>query len=98
MHSSYPSVYGQCNGGSKETLGDLQLVRFRSRAWQAVNAETLTLRDDKRGVTFAGGHRTAKGGEGLMAREAIRRFGYVLVSAVIVLSAVLAGAANWPNH
>jgi hypothetical protein len=33
-----------------------------------------------------------------MAREAIRRFGYVLVSAVIVLSAVLAGAANWPNH
>jgi outer membrane murein-binding lipoprotein Lpp len=33
-----------------------------------------------------------------MARKAIGRFRYLLVSAVILASAVLAGAANWPNH
>lgn len=32
-----------------------------------------------------------------MVRGAIRRFRYLVVSAIVLASAVLAGAANWPR-
>jgi len=32
-----------------------------------------------------------------MARRAIRRFRYLMVSAVVLASVWLAGAANWPK-
>ncbi len=33
-----------------------------------------------------------------MTRETIRRLGFLLVTALAAVAAVLAGAANWPGH
>lgn len=56
----------------------------------------VCLRYEKQSVTF----RRLSGlrrGEGPMARGAIRRFRYLVVSAIVLASAVLAGTANWPR-